>query len=223
MLYVYAITDASPDSLGTGIGGAPLRAIAAAGVRAIASEHEQPPQAGVEELWRHEEVVERLMEEEVATLPMRFGATAAREAELEAILRARGEEFTSLLDDVRGAVELSVRVECAPSAEYVRGSAGGDPAAPRSGTEYMRERGLALRSREDAEARYHEPLSALARRSRLPAGRLGSGAFKAAYLVDADRVEAFTALVGRLEREGEATISCTGPWPAYSFVTGERR
>jgi hypothetical protein len=221
MLYVYAITDAAPDSLGIGLHGAPLRAIAAAGVFAIATQHEQPPQSGVEELWRHEEVVERLMEE-VAALPMRFGASAASDAELEAVLGARADEFRAMLDRVRGAVELSVRVEPAPAAQ-VRGSDRGDAALQQSGTEYMRERGLALRSREEAEARYHEPLNALARRSHVPPGRLDSGAFKAAYLVEADRVEAFVALVTRLGEEGATKISCTGPWPPYSFVSGEQR
>jgi hypothetical protein len=52
---------------------------------------------------------------------------------------------------------------------------------------------------------------------------LRSGAFKAAYLVDADEIEAFTALVAQLGEEGEARVSCTGPWPPYSFVSEERR
>ena len=221
MLYVYAIADAAPEPLGTGLHGAPLRAVSDGATFAVASEHEQAPQSGVEELWCHEEVVERLMEQ-VAVLPMRFGATAASESELEAVLRARREEFTALLDQVRGAVELSVRVAPAPPAEEVRLAAGGDPAPP-SGTEYMRQRGRALSAREDVEARYHQPLSALSRSSRVPAGRLGPGGFKAAYLVEADRVEAFTELVAELGREGEANVSCTGPWPPYSFVSEERR
>jgi hypothetical protein len=159
--------------------------------------------------------------EEVAALPMRFGVSASTDAELEEVLSSRAEEFRTLLDGVRGAVELSVRVEPAPPAQ-VRGSTGGDLAVQRSGTEYMRERGLALRSRQDAEARCHQPLNRLARRSHLARGRLDSGAFKAAYLVEAGRVEAFVALVGRLGEEGPTKINCTGPWPPYSFVSGER-
>jgi hypothetical protein len=221
MLHVYAIAETTPESLRIGLYGAPLQVVAAAGVCAVASAHYEAPQAGVEELWRHEEVVERAMAE-VAALPMRFGAAVADAAELEALLRARGEEFRRLFEEVRGAVELSVRVDPAPSAEDVRASVGGDPAAPASGTEYMRERELALRSREDAERRYHEPLQALARRFHLPAGRLGATGFKAAYLVEADRVDAFAALVARLGEEGGARIACTGPWPPYSFVSGER-
>jgi gas vesicle protein GvpL/GvpF len=223
MLYVYAITDSAPGPHGIGLHGASLRSVRVGGISAIASEHEHAPQSGVEELWRHEEVVERLTERS-AVLPMRFGASTASEEELEAILRARSEEFRTLLDAVRGAVELSVRVAvAAPPAEDVRCSAGGDPATPRTGTEYLRARGRALSGREEAEAQYHEPLDALSRNSRIASARLGSGEFKAAYLVDASRVGAFTRLVAELGQEGEAVVSCTGPWPPYSFVSGAPR
>lgn len=222
MLHVYAITDSAPDSLGVGLHGAPLRRLDLGGIFAIVSEHEQAPHSGIEELWRHEEVMERLMAQG-AVLPMRFGASAASEAELEADLRPRRDDFKARLDEVTGTVELSVRVAFFPPAEHLRRSAGGDPATPPTGTEYMRERGRALGAREAAEARYHEPLSALSRRTRIPSARLGAGDFKAAYLVEADRVEAFTALVDRLGKEGEASVSCTGPWPPYSFVSEEQR
>ncbi len=219
MLYVYAITDSVPEPLWIGLHGASLRAVSSDGLAAIVSEHEKPPQAGVEELWRHEDVVEGLAEE-LTVLPMRFGVSAASGEELEAVLRSRHEEFKTLLDDVRGAVELSVRVaEAAPPAERIARSAGGDPAEPRTGTEYMRERGRARSAREAAEARYHEPLRALSRSSRVASTRLGAGDFKAAYLVEAARVDDFTALVARLGQEGGAGVSCTGPWPPYSFVS----
>lgn len=221
MLYVYAIADAVPEALGAGLYGAPLRAIDGGGIQALASEHEQAPQSGVEELWRHEEVVERLMGQ-AAVLPMRFGTSAAGEEELEAVLRSRREEFTRLLDDVRGAVELSVRVACGPPVEDVRRAASGDPARPLSGTEYMRERGRAQAAREDAQARCHEALEPLSRSSRIASARLGSDEFKAAYLVEAGQVNAFASLVARLGQEGEASVSCTGPWPPYSFVSGEQ-
>jgi hypothetical protein len=224
MIYVYAITDSVPEPLAIGLYGAPLRAVSTDGLAAIVSEHEKAPQAGVEELWRHEDVVEGLAEE-FAVLPMRFGITAASEDELESVLRSRHEEFKTLLDEVRGAVELSVRVvEAAPPAEEVVScSVGGGPAPPQTGTEYMRKRSRALSAREHAEARYHQPLEALSLSSHVASARLGTGDFKAAYLVEADRVEAFTALVARLGREGAASVSCTGPWPPYSFVSGEQR
>ena len=52
-------------------------------------------------------------------------------------------------------------------------------------------------------------------------GHEGDMALNAAYLVDADRVDALRELVGVLEtqhREVGARIELTGPWPPYNFV-----
>jgi hypothetical protein len=57
-------------------------------------------------------------------------------------------------------------------------------------------------------------LGGLARASRR------SGATAAAYLVPAEEVTAFAARVRQLGSEQEALdLSCTGPWPPYSFVS----
>lgn len=222
MLHVYAIADAAPDFLGVGVYGTKVHGVAVApGLFAAFSSHEQAPRSDVEELWRHEEVVEGLMQDGATVLPLRFGASVADEAELTAAIGARAEEFGELLREVRGAVELSVRVELPASAATRTEHPDADP--PASGGEYMQMRGAEMRAREEVEARYHAPLDRIARRSQLSHHRLGSAGFKAAYLVETDRVEEFTDLVRSLEREGPARISCTGPWPPYSFVAMVRR
>jgi hypothetical protein len=76
---------------------------------------------------------------------------------------------------------------------------------------------LSVESRDDR--RIHRPLARLARRSILfPAGP-GSGRMRAAYLVGSERVEDFAAETDRLSRELGVEISCTGPWPPYSFAS----
>jgi hypothetical protein len=223
LIYVYAVVDAAPPELGLGLEGSPLRAVVAGPIAAVVSTHARAPEAREETLWQHEAVVERLMED-AAVLPLRFGTTVADEEDLVALLRSREAEFVDLLAAVRGAVELSVRAELPQSAPAP--VAGGEELAPPSGTEYMRERGRALRSRERAIDELHKPLRALARRSQVLEARGGlrwAGDFRGAYLVDADRVEAFAAEVDRLAGELGAEISCTGPWPPYSFVAGAGR
>lgn len=215
LLYLYAIVDRAPTELGTGLEDAPLRAVKSRPLAAVFSEHESVPEGGEEELWCHEAVVERLMEEAVV-LPLRFGATLAGEDELEELLRSRGEEFVGLLTAVRGAVELSVRAELAasdPDPEPAARSGG-----RRTGTEYMRERGRALRQSLRTQERLHRRLTAQARRSVLFGPGPATERFRGAYLVDGDRVGAFAQLVERLARELSIEISCTGPWPPYSFV-----
>lgn len=223
LLYVYGIVDEVPADLGLGLDGAPLEAVAGPRAIAIVSAHERAPEADEDALWRHEAVVERLMED-VVVLPMRFGATVAGTRQLEALLRSREEEFVGLLEVVRGAVELSVRAELAVSESAFAVDREGDPEP--TGAEYMRDRGRALRSAEQAKERLHGPLKDLARRSLVleAAGARGrSGAFRGAYLVDAGRVDAFAARVDDLARELDGEVSCTGPWPPYSFVAGAER
>ena len=87
-----------------------------------------------------------------------------------------------------------------------------------AGRAYLYELAERRRRTADIVARIHEPLTALARRSHRSADGLQPGAFKAAYLVDRDRVEAFRERVGELALEIDgARIVCTGPWPPYSF------
>jgi hypothetical protein len=68
----------------------------------------------------------------------------------------------------------------------------------------------------------HEPLSRLADRSaRSRSGRSGE-LLTASYLLPDDRVGRFTDEVKRMQAEHpELALTCTGPWPPYSFVEEE--
>jgi Gas vesicle synthesis protein GvpL/GvpF len=196
VIELYAITDdpSPPDP--------PLRAVRSDGLTALYAPAERR-QLTAEVLWRHEEVVEALMEER-DLLPMRFGTLVEDDEAAVRALDERREELKTSLDRVRGAVELAVRAEADPSSA-------GAPAGP-SGTEYMR----AKAHRTEAAALLHEPLAFLARESVV---RPGPELLRAAYLVDREGVESFVGLVRRLQAAQEdLRILCTGPWPPYSFV-----
>lgn len=223
LLYIYGVLEEVSADLGLGLDGSPLRVVSVGRVAAVVSAHERAPEPEEDRFWQHEAVVERLLEEG-AVLPMRFGVTVADQGELEALLRSREGEFVALLAMVRGAVELSVRAELPMSRSSQE--PGGDAAAKRSGTEYMRDRGRVLREVEQAKERLHEPLKDLARRSLVLEARGArgwEGVFRAAYLVDVERVEAFARCVESLAEQLGGEVSCTGPWPPYSFVAGAKR
>jgi gas vesicle protein GvpL/GvpF len=223
LLYIYGVVDDVSGDLGLGLDGSPLRVVSAGRVAAVVSEHEAAPETGEERFWQHEAVVERLLEEG-AVLPMRFGITVAGDKALKKLLRAREQEFVGLLEVVRGAVELSVRAELPAPDPAPQG--GGGAAAERSGTEYMRERGRAVRSVERTKEQLHEPLKGLSRRSLVLEARTAhgfEGAFRGAYLVDVERVDAFARCVEGLAEKLGGEVSCTGPWPPYSFVDGGER
>jgi hypothetical protein len=219
VLYVYAVTDSFPGSAATGLHGAPLRAVECGPVRAVVSEHTVAPEPGEDLLWAHERVVEELMEG-ATILPMRFGTTVEGPEALVAMLEPRQEEFDAALERVRGAVELSVRAELPSAAEPVEA----ESRLTRHfgpGTAYLLERAGRQRRGEEAVESIHRPLAALARRSMRKAGGRDPRAFKAAYLVDDDAVETFGERVGKLNASGDIRVSCTGPWPPYSFVSEE--
>ena len=224
MLHLYAIADSPVSPEATGLDGGELRTVGEEAPFAVVSEHDRlSPRLSEDDLWAHEAVVEASMDR-AAVLPMRFDSTVADEAELRRILAERREEFETLLAAVRGAVELGVRAQLAEDVEEDTTSddpRGGERGGP--GTAYLLARGRHRRRAAETLARIHEPLAALSRQSRRSAVGLVPGLFKAAYLVDRGRVDAFRARVDVLDSElGSGRIVCTGPWPPYGFSSEER-
>jgi hypothetical protein len=196
VIELYAITDdpSPPDP--------PLRAVRSDGLTALYAPAERR-QLTAEVLWRHEEVVEALMEQR-DLLPMRFGTLVEDDEAAVRALDERREELKTSLDRVRGAVELAVRAAADPSSD---GAGVG-----LSGIEYMRVKA----HRTEAAGLLHEPLAFLARENVV---QPGPELLRAAYLVDREAVESFVGLVRRLQATREDLhILCTGPWPPYSFV-----
>ena len=216
MLYLYAITEGPEAPETPGLRGEPLRAIGDGGLFAIVSEHDDAHiEAGEDDLWAHEVVVESLMDG-AAVLPMRFGSSVGDEGAARALLRERRQEFRDALDRVRGMVELGVRAVARSAGEprpVVAAAAG-------PGTSFMLGRLEQERRSADAAARVHEPLAEIARETARRPGSASGGVLNAAYLVDRDRIESFRTKVEELAQEvEEVAVICTGPWPPYSFTT----
>jgi Gas vesicle synthesis protein GvpL/GvpF len=210
MIYVYAITDPLRLAAGaTGLDDTPLEELEAGGVCGVHSTHAQleyAPQPPL--LWRHERVVEQLMDV-AGVLPLRFGTVLEDVEDLRSILSREGPRFQRLLQRVRGRVELAVRVGLPPTSRA--------PAI--DGADYMKGKLAAQREREGAVDRILGPLRELAidtsqRKS------LGSEAgVSESYLVAREAVEPFVARVRLLQARNETIpVSCTGPWGPYSFV-----
>jgi hypothetical protein len=199
VIELYAITDHPTPPLPQV---APLRLVATGDLAAIwAPAGDEAVSADA--LWRHEAVVEALMEER-DLLPVRYGTRFDDEGAAARAVEARRDDLATALDRVRGAVELSLRV-IDPDA----------PPAARDAASYLRDR----RRQEDARRAVHEPLAAVARASVERPSPDPSELLRAAYLVDRDAVEQVTALVGRLQAANpNLRLLCTGPWPAYSFA-----
>jgi hypothetical protein len=215
VIWVYGICDRPrlpPPGL-RGLGGAPLEPLAVSGLLAVFSRH----QHGVgdptrDALWAHEHVVEQLMADGTV-LPMRFGSTVGGEEELRRLLAERSGPFSAALARISGRVELSVRaLEENPVPTAV--------IAPSSGHDYLLVRMQDSRRRNRAASALHEPLAALAAEATRRPPRGDDEVLRGAYLVERAGVGSFCSAVRRLQdAHSDLAIVCTGPWPAYSFVS----
>jgi hypothetical protein len=206
VIAIYAITDDPGPPLPV-IGS--LRAVPVDGLAAICAPAGQPD-VSEDALWRHEEVVEALMEDR-DLLPVRYGTLLDDEAAAARVVDERREQLSAALDRVRGAVELSVRV-IAPADRP-------DPEPGGTGAGYLRAKVRTAEARDALAACVHEPLAALARATFLRPPKPPAEVLRAAYLVDRGAVAGFTGRVAELERANpRLQLLCTGPWPPYSFA-----
>jgi hypothetical protein len=217
VIWLYAICERPdlPLPRVRGLASAPLDMIAEGPLVAVVSRHARAPdEPTIDALWAHERVVESVMVDR-AVVPMRFGTTLPSADGVRAALAGRRDMLLGALDTVRGRVELAMRaLQPAPRA----GAA--PPPAAASGSEYLRARLAGARAR----SALHDPLAALAVAARCWPERAPGELLRTSYLVDESAVTRFRSAVESLQHEHpEASLLCTGPWPAYSFVQGLSR
>lgn len=210
MIYLYGVIEpgaSAPET--TGLDGQPLEVVPAGQVAGLTSRHEGSAfTPAPEALWAHDRVLEAAMGCG-PVLPARFASTFPDPGGLVESLQREGADLRRRLDDVRGCVELAVRLLLPAS----------DCSLPGDGRGYLNARLLQRQESRRAIEQTLEPLSKHAVKShRSPIGG-DSGTLSASYLVRVGEVEDFAERVRRLsEHHAELSLSCTGPWPPYSFV-----
>lgn len=213
MIYLYAITERSAGVPGaTGFDDAPLEMARSAHVAALYSTHQAvDPRPRADALLRHEQVVEHAMRQG-AILPARFGTTFDSDEALRAAVDLAGDHLRRQLELVRGCVELAVRV----------GLPARQAAAPPDGRGYLEAKLADHRELEAISREALAPLANLAVRARRDERRSDGNVLRASYLVAEDMVERFADEVRLLaDRLPDVWLSCTGPWPPYTFVNLE--
>lgn len=228
--YVYCIVEGRRLPAGdyAGLEGSPVMAISYRELSAVVSALDQPRVAAtMRHVLQHERLVEELMGR-VNLIPVRFG-TVLRDAKSVKLEISRG--YASYLRDlalVKGKVELGVRVLAPPETPGPEGDHPEPSPTSGPGTRYLMEqlqetvRARAMRQRLEQSA---EKIDAcLMRRSearRRAQARSDGMVVNAVYLVWQHQVPAFKEEVEaqRLAFPALAFL-LTGPWPAYSFVSG---
>lgn len=211
MIALYAITD-HPTPPVPGVG--EMRVVISGDLAAVCG----PVITGevtADALWKHEQIVEALMDDR-DVLPVRYGTCLPDDAAAARALHDQHAEFAASLATVRGAVELAVRVFPAPDAQ----PAPIPSVESMTGTEYLRARARGTAAEADASRIVHEPLARAARAVDLGRANRPGELLRAAYLVDRNATESFAVQVNQIQDDNpQLRISCTGPWPPYSFAT----
>ena len=236
--YVYGVVRANrgAKSKGKGIGGRPLRVVAATGLGALTSDvPEGELEAGREELLTHSRVLEEALERGVV-LPMRFGVIMPDEDRVRTdLLDAHREILETQLDEMSGKVEMNVKA-IYDEAAILREVLSDNPeiAKMRTGLEGQSEdatyyKRIELGERivaaleEKRAADEHAIVESLSPHTL--AVEVGQPmhermAVNASFLVDRDRLSAFDDELDRIAAgHGERLrFKATGPLPPHSFV-----
>ena len=170
----------------------------------------------------HERVVEQL-QARWPVLPVRFGCLVTAE-QVALDLRQRHDEYLRLLRRVTGRFEFSITAEWSLPEPTQAPDLTCDTPVPHLlflGVSKTVEQASSDRAHamQEAAPALLAPLAALADEHRLTVLALPRCGVNAVFLVPERNEPAFTATLTRVRSMWpEVTLTCTGPWPAFSFV-----
>ncbi|MGW0609273.1 GvpL/GvpF family gas vesicle protein [Streptomyces sp. NPDC002788] len=185
----------------------------------------------------HHAVVAALVARGAAVLPLRLATVHPDEHHARQALDTRRAYFLSLLDRLTGHVELGVKIYAAPDIAPPEPDTDAGQAAPTGlgvGRAYLAIRRRRQRRNEEAWRTVAQAAAHLTRtagtlavdrvahspqRGSLAGPAPGTNVGNDAYLVPADRVDAFrTGVLAAAEGVPGLRVEVTGPWAPYSFA-----
>jgi Gas vesicle synthesis protein GvpL/GvpF len=238
-VYVYGVLAAADAAslTTTGVEGSPVRAVQSGDLAALVSDVAGGALAAAREVRAHWRVLEAASEQ-TTVLPVRFGTVMEDDdAVCEQLLTDGAERLNALLQQLTGRVQLTVRGTYAEDA-LLRGVVAGSReiaalrervrSLPEAAGYYERIRLGELiaaeveRQRTVDAAHAHERLASLAVATREESTG-ADGAFHLAFLVERDRVDAFSGAVGELIEElgDRVAVRYVGPLAPYSFADAQ--
>jgi hypothetical protein len=228
VLHAYCLRRAgepAPGSELSGVDGAPVRLLEAAGLGVWISAA-QDDRATVQRLREHDRVVREALRT-ATPLPLRYGTLLRSEPAAAEMLAERAGEFRATLDRLTGTVEMGVRIDWDAEPE----APDADPGPPGSqatgaGRAYLEARRAELanelRIRERAESLLLEAEAEFADLG-LPTVRTVLAregvAGSLAHLVHRSQATRYRERAREVtHRRPDLRITLTGPWAPYSFV-----
>jgi hypothetical protein len=214
VIHVYAFADRLRELPAVaGLDGSSLEMLSVAGVTTVFSRRGHDSREPVRaQAVAHGDVVEALMHEAAAVLPVRFGEVVVDERALADTVRDRADALRRGFDRVRDCVEVGLRVWSGRVAIDAS-----------NGADYMQHRRRVEAERRAILDDLHRAVAALARDARVDERPLQDREqFVAAYLVPRARLDEVRAVVEAFAAaHPDATVVCTGPWAPFSFAVPE--
>ena len=232
-LYLYCLSDeleAGASLRAAGIAGAAPRVVELGPIKAVVSDVDSHQvKVTKENVLAHERVVDCVMAQ-TTPLPFRFGSVVKPD-ELQKYIASNEDRLRSLLDRVRGAVEMSVKIiwdreivsrESAARAPVDAGEA--DGAGP--GISFLLAKKVRMAGEQSLKERADEiaawldaGVESLVREKVVTLNPAGALVVRAAHLVERFRVADYKERVSALGSErNDLRFLTSGAWPPYSFT-----
>lgn len=221
-LYVYCLAESVADlnQPVTGISGAPVKLIELEAFKLLVSDFDGSSAPVTRENALAHDAVVRSVLTETTPLPFRFGAVV-NHAQLRSYLSARREALKTKLDDVRGCLEMSVKI--ISNSDQTNTDDNSVEEGP--GTRFLREkrRELLGGERRAAQAKevaawLHEKVAEDVRQEEVSLCPTEKLIVAAAHLIERDRIQQYREQVAKARKmRPELHFLVSGPWPPYSF------
>jgi hypothetical protein len=211
VLYLYAILARVPRGARLrGLAREPVRFLRSGRLVAAVGEVDAAPEPELGNLRGHDRIVRRLADATNAALPARFGSLAPSAEALRASLRPRTRALLKALARVTNRQQMTLRVRATSRPPVPAGG---------PGTRHLR-RVAARDPRALAEVRaLLEDLRPLVRAQEVEPAADDAGAGRIHHLVDRGGAARYRARLRQAARaRPQLLVTCTGPWPPYSFA-----
>jgi hypothetical protein len=218
-LYAYAAAAARPTRLGAGADHEPLRVVEVGPVFVVVGERKESPVPTEGTLRSHDGVVRAVARVADAVIPFRFASCFDDESALKRDLHPIAAELRSALALVDGCDQMTARLfdprrlPSPPAEESLHIRIG-------QGTRYLTQRAAMDREPEGLRT-LCAALKPLVRAERVERHTVTPLVATVYHLVERTQRRAYAAAVRRVGRSlAPATVTVSGPWPAYAFARG---
>lgn len=212
-LYVYAIAAGPVKVRARGIFGRPVRSVPVGRLHAVVETATRAPRPSLARLKAQSRVLAATVQAGADVLPARFGTFVSHRRDLERDLKGRTTAMRKALRQVRGCVQMTIRITPAPAAL--------SPCAgrkrPASGTAYLES--LAARNdtrrNDPAVAAFASTAEPFARAARVEWRDSAATIF---HLVPRTKLTRYLAAIGDTADRVEANVVLSGPFAPFAFV-----